>query len=189
MKVTPPDAYSDGTLFGGHGHLHYLDFIRFVKGECEDTSWTSYLVWHYLYHNPRYHTYCGPPTTHVDTTLTPTKIPIVSPIVPSSPDYTLASPNYSHASDTEFDQWGLKVNQTAELVHWLNPLGELTSLKSPSESDELTTDLDHSKRRKRNCQRYNIYWEAAFSKSQDFCPKSKPQNRLPGSFLRSRWKL
>nr|GEW69545.1 RNA-directed DNA polymerase, eukaryota, reverse transcriptase zinc-binding domain protein [Tanacetum cinerariifolium] len=42
---------------------------------------------------------------------------------------------------------------------------------------------------KRNCQRYNIYREAAFFKSQDFCPKSKPQNRLPGSFLRSRWKF
>nr|GEY01099.1 hypothetical protein [Tanacetum cinerariifolium] len=40
-------------------------------------------------------------TTHVDTTLTPTDIPTVSPIVPPSPDYTLASPDYSPASNTE----------------------------------------------------------------------------------------
>nr|GEY72469.1 hypothetical protein [Tanacetum cinerariifolium] len=44
-----------------------------------------------------------PPTTHVDTTLTPTDIPTVSPIVPSSLDYTLTSPDYSPASDTEFN--------------------------------------------------------------------------------------
>nr|GEY72633.1 hypothetical protein [Tanacetum cinerariifolium] len=44
-----------------------------------------------------------PPTTHVDTTLTPTEIPRVSPIILPSPDYTPASPDYSSASDTEFD--------------------------------------------------------------------------------------
>ncbi|GKB00537.1 hypothetical protein Tco_0828530 [Tanacetum coccineum] len=44
-----------------------------------------------------------PPTTHVDTTLTPTEIPTVSPIVPPSLDFTPASPNYSPASDTELD--------------------------------------------------------------------------------------
>nr|GEV76821.1 hypothetical protein [Tanacetum cinerariifolium] len=43
-----------------------------------------------------------PPTTHVDTTLTPIEIPIVSPIVSPSPDYT-ASLDYSPTSDTEFD--------------------------------------------------------------------------------------
>ncbi|GKE40495.1 hypothetical protein Tco_1463900 [Tanacetum coccineum] len=41
------------------------------------------------------------PTTYIDTTLTPIEIPIVSPIVPPSPNYTLASPDYSPASDTE----------------------------------------------------------------------------------------
>ncbi|GJY23644.1 putative reverse transcriptase domain-containing protein [Tanacetum coccineum] len=40
-----------------------------------------------------------PPTTHIDTTL----IPIVSPTIPPSPDYTPASPDYSPASDTKFD--------------------------------------------------------------------------------------
>ncbi|GJT89314.1 hypothetical protein Tco_1071031 [Tanacetum coccineum] len=40
-----------------------------------------------------------PPTTHIGTT----PIPIVSPTIPPSPDYTLASPDYSPASDTEFD--------------------------------------------------------------------------------------
>ncbi|GJY42127.1 hypothetical protein Tco_0429397 [Tanacetum coccineum] len=44
-----------------------------------------------------------PPATHVDTTLTPTKIPTISPIVPSSLDYTLASPDYSPASNMEFN--------------------------------------------------------------------------------------
>nr|GEW24147.1 hypothetical protein [Tanacetum cinerariifolium] len=44
-----------------------------------------------------------PPTTYVDTTVTATKIPNVSPIVPPSPDYTPASPDYSPASDTESD--------------------------------------------------------------------------------------
>ncbi|GJW57129.1 hypothetical protein Tco_0103860 [Tanacetum coccineum] len=39
------------------------------------------------------------PTTHIDTT----PIPIVSPTIPPSPDYTPASPDYLPASDTEFD--------------------------------------------------------------------------------------
>ncbi|GJR21997.1 hypothetical protein Tco_0970524 [Tanacetum coccineum] len=39
------------------------------------------------------------PTTHIDTT----PIPIVSPTIPPSPDYTLVSPNYSLAPDIEFD--------------------------------------------------------------------------------------
>ncbi|GJW91005.1 hypothetical protein Tco_0168558, partial [Tanacetum coccineum] len=40
-----------------------------------------------------------PPTTYIDTTL----IPIVSPTIPPSPDYTPTSPDYSPTSDTEFD--------------------------------------------------------------------------------------
>nr|GEV98753.1 hypothetical protein [Tanacetum cinerariifolium] len=44
-----------------------------------------------------------PPTTHVDTTLTPTMIHTVSSIVSPSLDYTLASLDYSPASDTESD--------------------------------------------------------------------------------------
>ncbi|GJY29868.1 hypothetical protein Tco_0405635, partial [Tanacetum coccineum] len=39
------------------------------------------------------------PTTYTDTT----PIPIVSPTIPPSPDYTPASPDYSPVSDTEFD--------------------------------------------------------------------------------------
>nr|GFA17282.1 hypothetical protein [Tanacetum cinerariifolium] len=39
------------------------------------------------------------PTTHIDTT----QIPIVSPTIPPSPDYTPASPDYSPTSDTKFD--------------------------------------------------------------------------------------
>ncbi|GKD45241.1 hypothetical protein Tco_1269886, partial [Tanacetum coccineum] len=47
-----------------------------------------------------------PPTTHIDTILTPTEIPTVSPIVSPSLDYTPASPDYSPASDTEPDPSG-----------------------------------------------------------------------------------
>ncbi|GJV16649.1 hypothetical protein Tco_1361972 [Tanacetum coccineum] len=38
-----------------------------------------------------------------DTTVIPTKIPIIAPIIPPSPDYTPASPDYLPASDMEFD--------------------------------------------------------------------------------------
>nr|GEW39983.1 hypothetical protein [Tanacetum cinerariifolium] len=44
-----------------------------------------------------------PPTTHIGTTLTTTEIPTVSPIVPSSLNYTPASPDYSPISNTEID--------------------------------------------------------------------------------------
>ncbi|GJR29911.1 hypothetical protein Tco_1106143 [Tanacetum coccineum] len=44
-----------------------------------------------------------PPATHLDTTLIPTEILTVSPIIPPSPDYTPASPNFSPVSDTEID--------------------------------------------------------------------------------------
>ncbi|GJT54370.1 hypothetical protein Tco_0989424 [Tanacetum coccineum] len=44
-----------------------------------------------------------PPTTKTDTTVIPTEIPIISPTIPPSPDYTPASPDYSLASDMEFD--------------------------------------------------------------------------------------
>ncbi|GJV21759.1 hypothetical protein Tco_1370779 [Tanacetum coccineum] len=40
-----------------------------------------------------------PPTTHIDTT----PIPTISHTIPPSPDYTRASPDYSLASDTEFN--------------------------------------------------------------------------------------
>nr|GEU87408.1 retrotransposon protein, putative, Ty3-gypsy subclass [Tanacetum cinerariifolium] len=42
-----------------------------------------------------------PPTTQNDTTVIPTKIPIMTPTIPPSPDYTPASPDYSPAFDTE----------------------------------------------------------------------------------------
>ncbi|GKD63722.1 hypothetical protein Tco_1305830 [Tanacetum coccineum] len=44
-----------------------------------------------------------PPTTHVDTTLIPAEIPTISPIISPSLDYTPASPDYSPASDMEYD--------------------------------------------------------------------------------------
>nr|GEW91266.1 hypothetical protein [Tanacetum cinerariifolium] len=44
-----------------------------------------------------------PPTTQTDTIVIPTKILIIAPTIPPSPDYTPASLNYSPASDTESD--------------------------------------------------------------------------------------
>ncbi|GKD36183.1 hypothetical protein Tco_1251692, partial [Tanacetum coccineum] len=44
-----------------------------------------------------------PPTTQTDTTVIPTKTPIIAPTIPPSPDYTPASPDYSRASDSESD--------------------------------------------------------------------------------------
>nr|GEV59114.1 retrotransposon protein, putative, Ty3-gypsy subclass [Tanacetum cinerariifolium] len=45
----------------------------------------------------------APPTTQTDTTVIPTKTPIIASIIPPSPDYTPASPDYSPASKTESD--------------------------------------------------------------------------------------
>ncbi|GJY85068.1 putative reverse transcriptase domain-containing protein [Tanacetum coccineum] len=44
-----------------------------------------------------------PPTTQTDTTVIPTETPIIAPTIPPSLDYTPASPDYSHASDSESD--------------------------------------------------------------------------------------
>ncbi|GJY71670.1 hypothetical protein Tco_0475373 [Tanacetum coccineum] len=111
MNITPPDAYSDGTLFGG-----VTDWYP------EPMSWPSPLFQFHQIHRRSVGTPIGrvilfgtiptpipdttpsmiPPTAHVDTTLIPTEIPTVSPIIPSYPNYTPASPDYSPASDTEF---------------------------------------------------------------------------------------
>ncbi|GJV22148.1 hypothetical protein Tco_1371168 [Tanacetum coccineum] len=42
-----------------------------------------------------------PPTTHTNTTVIPTETPIIAPTIPPTSDYTPASPDYSHASDSE----------------------------------------------------------------------------------------
>ncbi|GKA10076.1 hypothetical protein Tco_0689509 [Tanacetum coccineum] len=44
-----------------------------------------------------------PPTTQTDTTVIPTEILIIAPTIPPSLDYTLVSPDYSPASETESD--------------------------------------------------------------------------------------
>ncbi|GJR17266.1 hypothetical protein Tco_0965793 [Tanacetum coccineum] len=44
-----------------------------------------------------------PPTTQTNTTLIPREIPIIAPTIPPSPYYTLASLDYSPASDSESD--------------------------------------------------------------------------------------
>nr|GEU43941.1 putative reverse transcriptase domain-containing protein [Tanacetum cinerariifolium] len=45
----------------------------------------------------------APPTTQIDTTVIPTKTPIIAPTIPPSPDYTLASLDYLPVSKTESD--------------------------------------------------------------------------------------
>nr|GEU68605.1 hypothetical protein [Tanacetum cinerariifolium] len=45
----------------------------------------------------------APPTTQIDTTVIPTETSIMTPTIPSSPDYTSASLDYSPASKTESD--------------------------------------------------------------------------------------
>nr|GEW11330.1 putative reverse transcriptase domain-containing protein [Tanacetum cinerariifolium] len=78
MNVTPLDAYSDGTLFGG--------VTDCIPTHIPDTTPIVTL-----------------PATHLDTTLIPIVIPTISPIIPPSSDYTPASYDYSPVSDTETD--------------------------------------------------------------------------------------
>ncbi|GJW39973.1 hypothetical protein Tco_0065818 [Tanacetum coccineum] len=118
MKVTPPDAYSDGTLFGGcdrlvsrakviENQVMVISVILVSSDSSEESVRTSAgrvilfgtIPTTILDTTPT----VTPPTTHVDSTLTPTEIPIVSPIVSPSLDYTPVSPDYSPSSDTESD--------------------------------------------------------------------------------------
>nr|GFB88061.1 hypothetical protein [Tanacetum cinerariifolium] len=43
------------------------------------------------------------PTTQTDTIVIPIETPIITPTMPPSPEYTPASPDYSHAFETESD--------------------------------------------------------------------------------------
>nr|GEV39783.1 retrovirus-related Pol polyprotein from transposon TNT 1-94 [Tanacetum cinerariifolium] len=74
-----------------------------------------------------------PPTTQTDTTMIPIETPIITPTIPPSPDYTLASPNCSHASDTESDP-----SEDPSLAH-IPPLPAVLPFLS---SDDDTTDSD-----------------------------------------------
>nr|GEY08049.1 hypothetical protein [Tanacetum cinerariifolium] len=77
-----------------------------------------------------------PPTTHIDTTLIPTKNPIVSPIIPSSP-YTPASLDYSPTSDTKFDPPEDPSSDHIPLLPATSPF--LSSTDDSSDSDTLDT--------------------------------------------------
>nr|GEW49900.1 putative reverse transcriptase domain-containing protein [Tanacetum cinerariifolium] len=74
-----------------------------------------------------------PPTTQTDTTVIPTETPIITPTIPPSPDYTSASPDYSPASDTEFDP-----SEDPSSSH-IPPLPAVSPFLS---SDDDTTDCD-----------------------------------------------
>ncbi|GJW07144.1 putative reverse transcriptase domain-containing protein [Tanacetum coccineum] len=77
------------------------------------------------------------PATHIDTTVIPTEILIVSPIIPSSPDYTPASSDYSPASDTKFD---LSEDPSSEHLPPLPATSPFLSLTDDS-SDSRTPDI------------------------------------------------
>nr|GEX15433.1 hypothetical protein [Tanacetum cinerariifolium] len=94
MNVTPPDAYSDGTLFGG-----MTDWYPKPRGERGISTRRVILFGTIPTTIPDTTFSMTPPSTHIDTT----PMPIVSSTVPSSPDYTPISPNYSPASDTKSD--------------------------------------------------------------------------------------
>ncbi|GKC63077.1 hypothetical protein Tco_1095675, partial [Tanacetum coccineum] len=73
------------------------------------------------------------PTTQTDTTMIPTETPIITPTIPPSPDYTLASPNYSPASDSEYDP-----SEDPSSDH-IPPLPAISSFLSSADD---TTDSD-----------------------------------------------
>ncbi|GJW41591.1 hypothetical protein Tco_0067436 [Tanacetum coccineum] len=75
----------------------------------------------------------NPPTTQTDTTVIPTKILIIAPTIPPSPDYTPASPDYSPASYTEFDP-----SEDPSLNH-IPPLPAISPFLSSADD---TTDRD-----------------------------------------------
>ncbi|GKA84114.1 hypothetical protein Tco_0805709 [Tanacetum coccineum] len=91
MKVTPPDAKSDGTLFGGVTDWYQEPSYPFTVLILFDTIPTTILDTTPV---------ITPPTTQADTIVIPTEIPIIAPTIPPSPDYTPASPDYSSASET-----------------------------------------------------------------------------------------
>nr|GEZ80122.1 hypothetical protein [Tanacetum cinerariifolium]GEZ80482.1 hypothetical protein [Tanacetum cinerariifolium] len=75
----------------------------------------------------------APPTTQTDTTVIPTETLIISPTIPPSPDYTLASLDYSPASETKSDPF-----EDPSSGHIL-PLPAVSPFLS---SDDDTTDSD-----------------------------------------------
>nr|GEU94464.1 reverse transcriptase [Tanacetum cinerariifolium] len=73
------------------------------------------------------------PATHLDTTLIPAEIPIISPIIPPSPNYTPASSDYSPVSDME-------TGPSEDLSSDLIPLLQATSLFLSLTDDSLDND-------------------------------------------------
>ncbi|GJV75724.1 hypothetical protein Tco_1507308 [Tanacetum coccineum] len=74
-----------------------------------------------------------PLATQTDTALIPTETPIIAPTIPPSPNYTPASPDYSHASDSGFDP-----SEDPSLDHKLL----LPAISQFLSSDDDTTDSD-----------------------------------------------
>ncbi|GJW32186.1 hypothetical protein Tco_0052218, partial [Tanacetum coccineum] len=85
-----------------------------------------------------------PPTTHVDTTLTPTEIPSVSPIIPPSPDYTPALPDYSPASDMEFDPSEDPSSYHIPSLLATSPLLSSTNDSSDNDTHDTPPSLTHA---------------------------------------------
>nr|GEX85438.1 putative polyprotein [Tanacetum cinerariifolium] len=99
-------VYVDDIIFGSTNHRYAILFSDLMKSRFEMSMMgeMTFFLGLQVNQSPSDTTpTVTPPTTHVDTTLTPTEIPRVSPIILPSPDYTPTSPDYSPASDTEFD--------------------------------------------------------------------------------------
>ncbi|GJY22777.1 hypothetical protein Tco_0396435 [Tanacetum coccineum] len=79
MNIMPPDAKSDGTLFGG-----VTDWYR-----CQVMAISVILV--------------SSDSSEYSVRTPVGRVILLAPTIPPSPDYTPASPDYSPASDTEFD--------------------------------------------------------------------------------------
>ncbi|GKB71949.1 reverse transcriptase domain-containing protein [Tanacetum coccineum] len=90
-----------GPFPSSNENTYVLVMTIFVISVSSDSSeiYGQFSIWYIPMYIPDTAPSVIPPTTHIDTT----PIPIVSPIIPPSPDYTLASPDYSPASDMEFD--------------------------------------------------------------------------------------
>ncbi|GKC15951.1 hypothetical protein Tco_1012733 [Tanacetum coccineum] len=99
MDVTPPDAKSEGTLFGGVTDWYQEPSYREPEDSMGTPAGRVILFGSIPTTIPDTTPVITPPTTQTDTTMIPTEIPIIAPTIPPSPDYTPVSPNYPPASD------------------------------------------------------------------------------------------
>nr|GEY54098.1 putative retrotransposon Gag domain-containing protein [Tanacetum cinerariifolium] len=105
-----------------------------------------------------------PPTTQTDTTVIPTEIPIITPTIPPSPDYTPASLDYSHASDTKSNPSSDHIPPLPAISPFLSSTDDTTDSDTPdtppspthdhSSPDLPSTYAGPSRKRHRSSMRY-----------------------------------